>query len=80
MFGLWGRRSGQWLTSGGLVIAHHDRAELEFLFPPGYSSGQPAVRALPDGVRAEDCIPLKFVPGLEHIRFPLRREDFRGQR
>lgn len=80
MFGLWGQHSQQWLTTGGLVIAHHDQAELEFLFPSSYSATQPLVCPLPAGVRDEECIPLRFVPGLEHIRFPLVRSDFRGQR
>lgn len=79
-FGLWGQRSGQWLTTGGLIIAHHDSDELEFLFPPHYSANQPQVRPLPAGVADEECVPLRFVPGLEHIRFPLVRGDFRGQR
>lgn len=79
MYGLWGAHSHQWLSSGGLIIAHPDRDELEFLFPSHYSSGQPTVQPLPVGVRLEECIPLRFVPGMEHIRFPIRKEDFRGQ-
>lgn len=73
LYGLKGEKSGQIITSLGKVITHTNREELEFLFPRG-------VVVVPVNVSFEDSIPVQFVPGMEAVKFPLRREDFKNAR
>lgn len=70
-YGIWGENSRAFLTSGGRVIIHHNRAEMQFLFPHNTIK---EIWVSPD---PDKTIGLRFVPGLEHIRWPLRKEDFR---
>lgn len=70
LYGLWGEKSGQFLTQGGRVIFHTNRAELEFLFP--------GTRVKPVDVNPLEGIPLKYVRGMETVRFPLDRSEFRA--
>lgn len=61
----------KYITSGGRVIIHDNRKEMEFLFPRNTVipfNGNPG----PD-----DTIALFAVPGMEAVQFPLRKEDFR---
>lgn len=50
-WGLWGQQTRDFLTHGGQVIVHDDRAELEFLIP-----GTP-VRELPPTSRRPSACP-----------------------
>lgn len=70
LFGLWGGKSGQFLTQDGRVIFHTNRAEMEFLFP--------GTEVKPVGVDPLEGIPLQYVRGMEAVTFPLNREDFRA--
>ncbi len=63
--------SGGYITSGGRVIIHNNRKEMEWLFP---RNEVVELNIKPD---PETTIALKFVPGMEPVRFPLRKEDFR---
>lgn len=70
-WGLWGQQTRDFLTHGGQVIVHDDRAELEFLIP-----GTP-VRELPPDIPQAQCLPLRFHPDMASVRWPLDRRDFR---
>lgn len=74
-YALWGDHTRDILTVGGRPIVHDDRAEMEFLFPnsrvvPVSDADLAARSPLPP-------LPLPECPGMEPVRFPLRREDFR---
>jgi hypothetical protein len=71
LYGMWGDSSQSWITYQGRVIAHPDRAEMEFLCPG------PVVRPL-NGVPADEVLMLRDHPQLQAVTWPLRREDFRG--
>lgn len=71
LFGMWGGSSQSWITYQGRVIAHTDRAELEFLCPG------PSVRPL-NGIPADEVLMLRDHPNMAAVRWPLRREEFRG--
>lgn len=61
----------KYITSGGRVIIHDNRREMEFLFPRNTVvpfNGNPS----PD-----DTIALFAVPGMEAVTFPIREADFR---
>lgn len=60
---------GGCFTLGGAILVHNSREELEFLFP-----GRDVVDVT--GTTAPTR-PWSGHPGLTHVRFPLRREDFR---
>lgn len=68
LYGLWGEKSGQFLTQGGRVIFHTSREELEFLFPE--------TTVKPVDVSPLEGIPVQYVRGMEAVEFPLKREDF----
>lgn len=70
-YGLWLTNSQSYATSGGRLIIHHVRGEMEFLFP------NTQIREVWVNPDPEKTIALQFVPGLEGIEFPLRKEDFR---
>lgn len=70
LFGLWGEKSGEFLTQGGRVIFHTNRAELEFLFP--------GTTVKPVGISPLEGIPLHYVRGMEAVQFPLDRSEFRA--
>jgi hypothetical protein len=70
-YALWGERSGTYLTSGGKVIIHDNRKEMEFLFP------RTRVVPLQISPDPETTIALFAVPGMEAVQFPLKKEDFR---
>lgn len=66
-----GERSKELLSLGGLVLVHHDPAELEFLF-----AGARVIRcpsSIPDG----HTMPVAAHPGLAAVTWPLKREQFR---
>lgn len=69
LFGLWGDRTGQFLTQDGRVIFHTNRAEMEFLFP--------GTTVKPVDVNPLEGIPLRYVRGMEAVQFPLNRSDFK---
>lgn len=70
-YGLYGALSRDFLTSGGLVLVHSDRGELEFLFPGA------TVREVPPSIPPEQCLPVRFHPELASVQWPLKRSDFR---
>lgn len=70
-FALASKSRYKYITSGGRVIIHDNRHEMEFLFPNNTVipfNGNPS----PD-----DTIALFAVPGMEAVTFPIRKEDFR---
>lgn len=71
LYGLWGEKSGQFLTQGGRVIFHTSREELEFLFP-----GTPIK---PVDVSPLEGIPVQYLRGMEAVEFPIDRSAFRCQ-
>ena len=71
LYGLWGEKSGQFLTQGGRVIFHTSREELEFLFPG--TTVKPV-----DGNPLEG-IPVQDLRGMEAVEFPIDRSAFRCQ-
>ena len=66
-YGIWGENSRAFLTSGGRVIIHHNRAEMQFLFPHNTIK---EVWVSPDPAKT---ISLRFVPGLKPIHWPRRK-------
>ncbi|MCW0214369.1 MAG: hypothetical protein OJJ54_13500 [Pseudonocardia sp.] len=70
-YGLFGKNSQDFLTYGGRILVHDNRAEMEFLFP-----GCP-VRELPQDIPPDQTLPIEHHPDLSSVSFPLRREDFR---
>lgn len=70
-YGLYGDTTRDFLTYGGRVLVHGSRAELEFLCPGT------RVREVPPSVPAEQTLPIRFHPHLQHLSWPLRREEFR---
>lgn len=73
VFALEGAISGDLLTLGGRVLTHDNAAELEFLIPA--ELGAKVVKCPP--TPPELMMSIKDHPGLSHVRWPLRREDFR---
>lgn len=73
-YALYGRCSRDFLTFGGRVLVHDDRAEMEFLFP-----GCP-VRELPADIPADQTLPIEHHPDLAATTFPLDRNEFRRNR
>ena len=75
LYALWGDRTGDILTRDGRPIVHASRAELEWLFPcsrvVAVTDADLAARSPLPPIRLADC------PGMEPVRFPLRKEDFR---
>lgn len=70
-FALASRSRYKYITSGGRVIIHSDRSEMEFLFPNN------KVIPFRGNPSPDDTIALFAVPGMEAVTFPIRREDFR---
>lgn len=68
-FGLYGVHSKTLLSQGGKTIVHTNRREMEFLFP--------GLRVVPVNPLETSVIPLTLVRGMEPVRFPLDRKDFR---
>ena len=68
-YGLYGATSRTLLSQDGLVIAHDNAAELAYLFP--------ACRVVPIPPSETARVPLGMVRGMEPVRFPLNRKDFR---
>lgn len=69
IYGIRGRSSGQLLTYQGMVIAHDNRGEMEFLFP-----NEKVVEV--SGIQRDDLIMLKDHPDNSVLSWPLRRADF----
>lgn len=66
-----GENSKELLSLGGLVLVHHDPAELEFLF-----AGMRVIRcpsSVPDGL----TMPVAAHPALAAVTWPLSKEQFR---
>lgn len=61
--------TGDVFTSGGAILVHSNREELEFLFP-GRRAKDVSSTQLP-------TTPWASHPDMAGIRWPLRREDFR---
>lgn len=70
-YGLYGSTSRDFLTYGGQILVHGDHAELAFLFPHGVT-----VRELPADIPADQCLPIRFHPDLQSVRWPLDRRQF----
>lgn len=75
-FGLYGPNSRDFLTYGGRVLVHHDRAQLEFLVP------NTPVRELPPDIPSDQCLPIRFHPDLAAVEWTedgdiAGREQFR---
>lgn len=69
-FALVGPRTGELLTYGGRVLVHNSRHEMEWLFP------RSRVVRITDGELGQPTMRLRDHPGLEAVRWPLRRQDF----
>lgn len=74
-YALYGPLTGDILTYQGRPLVHHDRAELEFLFPR--SRVVPVTDA--DLARRSPLAPMPIAehPGMAPVRWPLDRKDFR---
>lgn len=70
LYALWGEQSRSWITRGGRVIAHHDRGEMEWLFPGA------TVRPL-RGVAEGDLLMARDMPEFAGVTWPLRKDQFR---
>lgn len=78
-FGLYGPNSHDFLTYGGQVLVHHNRAQLQFLVP-----GTP-VRELPRDIPADQTLPIRFHPDLASVQWTADgdiagKEQFRDPR
>ncbi|NUU26113.1 MAG: hypothetical protein HOV68_32125 [Streptomycetaceae bacterium] len=62
-YGLYGPNSRDFLSYGGRLLVHHDRAQLEFLVP-----GTP-VRELPPDIPADQTMPIRFHPELAAVQW-----------
>jgi hypothetical protein len=62
-FGLYGSNSRDFLTYGGRILVHHDRAQLEFLV-----KGVP-VRELPPDIPDGQTLPIRFHPEMAAVQF-----------
>lgn len=71
-YGVVGARSRDFLTFGGRVLVHDNRAELEFLV-----KGDVAVRELPRDWPTDQTLQLRDHPDFAAVRWPLTREQFR---
>jgi hypothetical protein len=74
-YALWGPVSRDILTYQGRPLVHHDRAELEYLFPrsrvvPMTDADLAARSPLPP-------MPVKDHPDMSVVAWPLDRKDFR---
>ena len=69
-YGLYGPRSRDFLTCGGLILVHGSRDEMEWLFR-GVT-----VREVPQSIPDEQTMPVAAHPQLTGVRFPLSRKDF----
>lgn len=74
-FGLVGSKTRDFLTYNGKVIVHSDRDELEFLVP----THKGMVREVPPSMPVDQCLPIKFHPDFESVRWPLDRRQFRAR-
>lgn len=75
-FALYGANSRQMLTYGGLIITHHNRAQMEWLHP-----GTRVVE-VPGDIPQAQCIPLAAHPDYASVHFDpitgdLTKEQFR---
>ncbi len=70
-YGVRGARSRDFLTFGGRVIVHDNRAELEFLV-----KGDVSVLELPRDWPVDQTIALRDHPDFAQVRWPLSREQF----
>ncbi len=72
-FGLYGRISGDFLTYGGRILIHDNRAEMEWLVPVG----SVVVRELPRDIPEEQTVQLLAHPNFEGVTRPITKEQFR---
>lgn len=72
-WGLWGVATRDFLTYGGRILVHDNRAELEFLVP-----GTP-VREVPPSIPPDHCLPIRLHPDLATVQWPLTKEQFRAR-
>jgi len=77
VFAIVGRTSGEILSYRGRMVVHHDRAELEFLFPGekivmlnGYSREEVAQKY------GRPAMHLKDHPDMDAVQWPLDRKRF----
>lgn len=72
LYGLYGRATRDFLTVGGRVLVHSNRAEMEWLFPGSL------VREVPPTFPPGQTLPLDQHPDLVGVvTFPLTKEQFR---
>lgn len=71
LYGLWGELTSTWLTYEGRIIAHTDRAELEFLVPTA------KVKPL-GGTPWGEVLMIRHHPDMASVQWPLDRGRFRA--
>lgn len=77
LYALYGAATGDLLTLGGRPLVHDDRAELDYLIDTRKTR---VVQVTVGDLEQRSPLPplwLRDHPGLSHLRWPLRREDFR---
>jgi hypothetical protein len=62
-YGLYGPNSRDFLTYGGRILVHHDKAQMEFLVV-----GVP-VRELPPDIPEDQTLPIRFHPQMCGVEF-----------
>lgn len=70
-YGLQGEVSKELATYGGRILVHDNPHELSFLI-----TGAKVVQ-IPKHIPEEQTIPLSAHPNFAHMRWPIRKEDFR---
>lgn len=70
-YGVVGTHSRDLLTYQGAIIVHDNKDEMQWLLPNA------RVVRVSDGDLGAPILWLRDHPDCQHIRFPLRREDFR---
>lgn len=71
-YGLYGHGTHDFLTYGGRILVHNNKAEMEFLF-----TGSHDVRELPPSIPVDQTMPIRLHPCLSTVTWPLDRRNFR---
>lgn len=71
-YGLYGPNSRDFLTYGGRILVHDDKAEAEFLVPRGAT-----IRELPQTIPDDQTVPLLSHPNFLGVTRPITRGQFR---
>lgn len=70
-YGLFSTITNDFLTHGGKILWHSNQYEMAYLF-----TGDVKIREVPPTIADEHMKHISQHPGLEHVRFPLRKSDF----